>query len=119
MTDGRHAKRVQKKSTPDESDIQVRYSPKMRRAFARIEAAVHNSEHFDEGILENLELFTEDRPWSLQDVLNAIATVVHCTMEHVAATHDAKAREALTEFLVVLGDEPPVKIMQKRERGAT
>ena len=121
MTDAsKHAARVQKRSQPEALDLKLEYSPEMRRAFARLEAAIYDSPHCDGGILENLEMFSEKHPWPLQSVLTGIATVVREAMKHVAATGDQRAEGALTDLMVLLGDEkPPVSLASKRDRNFT
>ena len=110
--------RVRGKAAELEADsVLVTYSPAVLRGFARIEAAVHNSQHFDSDILQNLQGYTGGESRTVQDALTGVALITEQTMRHINATGDKAAEEALDDLTCTLlglnpSDGPPIKLQK-------
>jgi hypothetical protein len=92
------------------------------RNFARLEACVHDSPHFDSGLLVNLQLLALGKPACLDTVLPEMAQLARETMQHVQATGDARAADALLDLTSSMGepnaftalvDTPAVRVGRK------
>jgi hypothetical protein len=99
----------------DADSARVRFSPDTARSFARLEAALSDSKHFDAGLLVNLQELAEGKTLSVHRALSEVANITRETMRHITATGDAKAKAALDEVitnLMGLGlDSKPVTIL--------
>lgn len=104
----------------DADRVMVQFSPEVLRGFARLEAAVHKSEHFSPDILVNLQEYTAGKPLSVQSALTGIAFFTKEAMEHVNATGDKRAKEALDDLignLLGLNKKPPFTLTEARVKG--
>jgi hypothetical protein len=94
------AKRVRNEASINVDNVSVKLSPKMLQALARIEAAVHDSKHFDSDIKRNLQDYAGGTPFSSSRMaFSGIATITQETMRHIDATNDPEARQALNGFI--------------------
>lgn len=107
---------------PDE--LRVHFSPELKRNFARLEAAVCESEHFDGAMLRVLQDLAEGKPTTVRSTIIAIAAVVQETGNHIRATGDEKAEELLSTIIdgmMPLKDGPePITVVKneiKKGRG--
>ena len=102
----------------DAHDVMVRFSPEVVRGFARLEAAVQDSDHFSPEILENLRGYATGKAISVQRALTGIAFVTREAMQHVNATGDEKAKDALADLIDnLLGHPATLSIAPGRTRG--
>jgi hypothetical protein len=92
-------------SAMDSRSVRIRFSPEVKRLFARVEGAVHGSEHFSPEILENLQEYADEKPLLIQAALAHVATVTKETMRHINATGDEKAQLALWDLASALGED--------------
>jgi hypothetical protein len=99
-----HMRRV---SEIDRNALRIEFSPEMIRAFARLEAAVHKSQHFSPEILANLQESAQGKSVSIDGAFTRIATVVREAMEHFHATGDERTKEAVDDFISQLMEEGP------------
>jgi hypothetical protein len=102
--------------------VKVEFSPEVRRGFARLEAAVHDSKHFSPEILLNLQEYAEGYSVTVPDALSAIAHFTREAMKHVRATRETagsvrtqKALDDLIAELMALNDDtPPITLVKGR-----
>jgi len=116
----KHADRAASSLSVD--DFEVHFDPEVGRALARIEAAVHDSKHFSPDILMNLQDYAQGSSFpSVIRALSAVATIVHETTKHIAATGDQRAEQALSKFTDLFYEEtqqgkPPYTLVPRREK---
>lgn len=91
----RHKPKVRK---TDAIDVSVKFSPEVARNFARLEAFVHDSPHFDSGLLINLQSLASGKAPSLNEIIPEMAQLARETMQHVQATGDTRAADALLDL---------------------
>lgn len=98
--ENRAAKHVRTSTPLNVDNVSVQLSPQMLRCLSRIEAAVHDSDHFDPDIKKNLQDYASGRPFSsIRMAFSGIAIITQETMEHVYATGDRHAKDALEDFI--------------------
>lgn len=116
---GGHRRQV---SEIDPGTLRVQFSDDVIRSLNRIEAAVHDSKHFDSDLLVNLQDLTSGKPIPVSYALSEVALITRETMKHVHATGDTKAAEALdqliAEFIGVDDKTKPVVIVQATRSNA-
>jgi hypothetical protein len=88
-----------KTSEINADSVLVQFSPEVVRGFARLEAALHDSQHFSQDILLNLQDYAAGKPLSVERALTGIALVTRETMEHVRATGDERTKDVLNNFI--------------------
>jgi len=92
----------------DAEGVRVQFAPGVVRGFARLEALVHDSPHFDSDLLLNLQDLAAGKPFFIQTALSEMALLTRETMKHVQATGDKRAEEALEELHErLMGDPDP------------
>jgi hypothetical protein len=92
----------------DAEGVKVQFTPGVVRGFARLEALVHDSLHFDSDLLLNLQDLAAGKPFFIQTALSEMALLTRETMKHVQATGDKRAEEALEELHErLMGDPDP------------
>jgi hypothetical protein len=103
-------------------DVSVKFSPEVARKFARLEAFVHDSPHFDSGLLINLQSLASGKSPCLDEIIPGMAQLASETMRHVQATGDTRAADALSDLissmfepkaLTALVDAPSVRVGRK------
>jgi hypothetical protein len=106
----------------DADGVMVRFSPSVLRSFARLEAMVHNSEHYDSDMLLNLQDLTSGKPISLDFALLEMVRLAEQAQNHIHATNDTRAESALDDLCNALaGDAPdkkPVTVLLLKARAA-
>lgn len=114
---GKHAKAITESAG---TDVRVHYSPELRRQFARLEAAVHDSDDFPSEMVWIIQDKADGKPSSVQNEILGIAAIVKETMEYIHKTGDKKAEEALEGIidglLAVNPNSPPVIMTAKGKR---
>ena len=112
----RHAGDTQKFN---HEDVKIKFSPDMVRCFARLEAAVHDSQHYDGDLLENLRDLTSGKPCSVQMALTEMSLITEETMKHVQATGDTRAKKALDDLQTCLMEDKikPFTVVVTKARG--
>ena len=118
-----HLERQKPKSKEmDAMNVSVRFSPEVVRKFARLEAFVHGSQHFDSGLLINLQSLASGKPPTLDLIIPEIAQLASETMRHVQATGDTRAADAFADLtsslfepkaMTALVDSPSVRVARK------
>jgi hypothetical protein len=93
---GKHTNRIAESRG---EDLVVQFSPEVTRLFSRLEAAVHDSEHFAPEIFEILQDMTERKPRTVRGAILSVAAIVKEAAEHVHATGDKRTREALEDLI--------------------
>jgi hypothetical protein len=86
----------------DIGSLRVQFSPEVVRGFARVEAAVHKSQHFSPEILENLQEYAQGQAVHMESALYGVALVVRETMKHIHETGNERAQEALDNLFAEL-----------------
>ncbi len=114
-----HSNKLRQDAASDAQAIKLRFSPELLRSFARLEAAVHKSEHFDPEALTTLQDYEDAKPRTIESTLSWIAIITKETMKHVNATGDSKAEEALNDVIRGLGErssslEQPITVVGKQ-----
>lgn len=87
------------------SSIKVSFSPAVRSAFADLAAAVHFSEHFDDGMRRELQEWASGKPQSVHSVILALPSIAGETFAHIQATGDARAQLAWDEISSQMGEK--------------
>jgi hypothetical protein len=88
---GSHLERQKPKfKEMDALNVSVRISPDVARNFARLEAFVHDSPHFDSGLLVNLQSLASGKSPPLAEIIPEMAQLARETMQHVQATGDIR-----------------------------
>ena len=82
----------------DARDVEIRFSPGVRRAFGDLAAAVHLSKHFDADILRIVESWAANDTQRLHDVLVAFPVIAEQLLLHVNAVRDDRAQNAWREI---------------------
>lgn len=100
MPDHRH-----KATELDARGIEVHFSLKVTQAFRDLAAAVHFSEHFDDGMLRTVQEWAAGKPKSLHGVLISLPLIASETFRHIAATGDQRAREAWDEISAQINEK--------------
>jgi len=105
---------------PDE--LRVHFSPELKRNFARLEAAVCESEHFGPEMLRVLQDLAEGIPTTVRSTILAVAAVVHETGSYMLATGDTKPDELLSTIIDGMmpfrgGPEPITVVKNKVNQG--
>lgn len=118
-----HLERQKPKSKEmDAMNVSVRFSPEVTRKFARLEAFVHGSPHFDSGLLTNLQSLASGKAPCLDEIIPEMAQLASETMRHVEATGDTRAADALSDLtssllepkaMTALVDTPSVRVGRK------
>jgi len=85
-------------------DLLVQFSPEMVRGFARLEAMVNKSEQVAPETLLTLQELAGGRHFILKEALFWISKIVEETSEHVHATGDKRAKEALSDLMTCMWD---------------
>ena len=98
MTDNKHTR----KAAEDAETLRVRFSPEVTQQFARLEAMVHDSNHFAPEILYELQDRAAGKPVSVRGTILSVAAIVRETMGHIAATGDTRAEEQLDSLIMEL-----------------
>lgn len=112
----KHARSI---SEMDADSVRVQFSPNMRRAFARLEAAVCDSTHFSPEILQNLQEYANGKSLSVQGALTGIAMITSEATGHVNATGDKRAEQALSHLIGQLmeeGPNPPITLVKSQAK---
>lgn len=110
MTGNKHTT----KAAEDAETLRVQFSPEMTQQFARLEAMVHDSNHFESEILDELQDRAAGKPISVKNTILSVAAIVQETMRHVAATGDTRAEEQLGHLVSELvggRDSHPVAVI--------
>src|ERR1035438_8631522 len=119
--EGRAARRTRPDSQLDADTVMVQFSPEVISSLRRLEAMVHDSKHFSPDILANLqEGYTDGKPMLLHHALTLVASVTREAMEHVNATGDQRAKQAVHNIsclLLGLDDQPPFTVTRTRVTG--
>jgi hypothetical protein len=89
--------------------VKVQFTPGVVRSFARLEALVHDSPHFDSDLLLNLQDLAAGKPFFIQTALSEMALITRETMNHVRETGDSRAEKALEELHESLMGSPDPK----------
>jgi hypothetical protein len=113
----KHARKMEKVNA---DDVQIKFAPEVVRSLARLEAFVHDSEHYDSGLLDTLREMAAGRPVYVQSALTEMALITSETMKHVQATGDKRAEDALFEFHSSLMADPASKtcsVLVSKSRG--
>jgi hypothetical protein len=116
------AKRLKKGTEIDADAATVRFSPQVVRSFAQLEAMVHDSPHFSAEIKENLQGFASGKPSPVHTALTEMGLIARETMNHVRATGDTRAEQALNDLLSDVmgvgrgGDTKPVTLIAPKVR---
>jgi len=101
--------------------VMVEFSPDVTRSFARLEAMVQGSEHFDGDVLLNLqELAAGKTLFSVTDALGTVAQIARETHRHIQATKDTRAEEALQQLTTELcgaREAPPIILLRSPRIG--
>jgi len=112
----RHTEIIKK---PLGDDLLVHFSPEVTRQFARLEAAVHDSPHFADEMLWELQDRADGEPLRPRTAILSIAVIVRETMRHIQATGDKRAEEALSGLIDALTelepDRQPVVLEKSRK----
>lgn len=107
----RHTAHARRATEIDKSTVTLTFSEDVLRAMRRLEATVHDSDHFSPEILENLQHYASGKPIPVDSALSGMVHVTQEAMKHIHATGDKLAERALDEFktqmIAALGDEPP------------
>lgn len=82
----------------DADSIKVHFSPKVKSAFADLDAAVHFSEHFSSEIRPILHGWATGKSPSVGEVLVTLPLIAEETFRHVRATGDQRAEDAWREL---------------------
>jgi hypothetical protein len=93
---GEHTKRIAGFSG---DDLRVQFSPEVTEEFSRLEAAVHDSEHFSPDILPILRDMAKGKPVSVRHAILGIAVIVQEAGRHTRATGDEKPDEIVDDLL--------------------
>ncbi len=89
----------------DAKAIQVHFSPRLTQAFRDLAAAVHFSEHFDNGTLRTVQDFAEGKSTSLHGVMISLPVLATETFKHIEATGDDRAREAWEDISAQMSEK--------------
>jgi hypothetical protein len=110
---GKHSQKLNE-VRPEKLD--VHFSPEMKRHFARLEAAVCDSEHFSPEMLWILQDLAGGKTSSVRSTMLGVAAVIHETGKHVRTTNDEKTDEllaAIVEGLTIQPDGPePITLVK-------
>ena len=107
---GKHSQRFRKVNT---EVTKVEFSPDVVTSFRRLEAFVHNSDHFAPEMIENLQDLASGKPAHLDTAMVTILYIGRETMKHVQATGDKRAEDALRDLASALNDnsKDPVTVL--------
>ena len=106
----------------DADTATIQFSPVVVRGFARLEAMIHDSPHFDSDLRENLRQLASGKPFPVHMALTEMALITRETMDHVHATGDTRAQQALDELITDVmgvgrdGDSMPVTLIAPKVR---
>jgi hypothetical protein len=89
-----HTERTAKTAKSNRADVQVRFSPRVRSAFADLAAAVHFTDNFDPDIRTVLAEWGSSDTLSASDVLIAFPAIAQEVFSHIQAAGDQRANEA-------------------------
>jgi hypothetical protein len=117
-------KRLRRNTEIDADLAKVQFSPEVVAGFARLEALVHDSPHFNPEIRENLRDLASGKTFDVHLALTEMALIAQNTMRHVTATGDTRAEQALDDPTSDMmgvgrgGDSKPIAlfISQRRNR---
>lgn len=85
-------------------DLLIQFSPEMMRGFARLEAMVNKSDHVKPEILLTLQELAGGWHLILKEALFWVSKIVQETSEHIHATGDERAKEALSNLMRTMWD---------------
>jgi hypothetical protein len=97
-TPGQRAREIH----PD--DLLVQFSPDMTRQFAVLEAMVNRSEQVSPETLTTLTELASGKPFLAKEAFFWIAKIVEETSNHIHATGDQRAQEALSNLMECMWD---------------
>ena len=100
----------------DPNQIEVRFSDRVRNAFADLEAAVRFSEHFDGDIREVLRDWAEGKRTSVHNVITALPLIAEEAFAHARATKDPRTADAWREICLGM-PESGFQLATARRRG--
>jgi hypothetical protein len=95
---GRRAREI----NPD--DLLIEFSPEMMRGFARLEAMVNKSEQFSPETLLTLQEMAGGRHFIAKEAFFWVSRIVQEASEHIHATRDERAKEALSNLMTTMWD---------------
>lgn len=75
-------------------DIKIEFSLPVRSAIRDLEASVHFSDHFDTGVREILNEWSQRKAITVHQFVVAFPAIAEETFRHIHATTDSRAQEA-------------------------
>lgn len=114
---GKHSQQFRKVNT---EVTKVQFSPEVVTSFRRLEALVHDSDHFAPEMLDSLQDFASGKPARLASAMATMANIGRETMRHVQATGDVRAEDALSNLASELYDHSknPVTVLALQRSSA-
>lgn len=100
----------------DPYKINVRFSPRVKKALADLEAAVHFSEHFDGDAYAMLHGWAHGKAPTVREVLVEFPLIASETFQHIRATNDKRAEEAWDQLSSELLEAGFALTQRTRER---
>lgn len=104
----------------DGESARIRFAPEVIEAFARLEATVRGSKHFDSDLLVNLQEIAGGKEYTARAALTNMGLIAQEAAEYVNATGDRKAKLALAELFDVLSGmettRNPVTVVPAKKR---
>jgi hypothetical protein len=85
-------------------DLLVQFSPDMTRQFARLEAMVSQSKQVEQETLLTLTELASGKPFLAKEAFFWVAKIVEETSNHIHATGDQRAQEALSNLMTCMWD---------------
>jgi len=88
-------------------EVTIQFSTEVRQSLRDLEAAVHFSDHFDPDVRHTLRDLADGTRVTIRDLVGSLPLIIAETINHIHATNDQRARQALLELNLDLSGRSP------------